>query len=368
MTLKITHLRSPLLGAPGSTGLALCGGGVTGAFFEVGVLAALDEVLGRPVTNSFAAYVGASAGSSVAAAVSQGVPAERLYRALADPADGFFPLGRKQVFEVPVRRWLSIALAVFLAALRARIRRALRRPLSGEEITDWLPAGLFEIDRYRRFLADFLSRAGLSQRFEDVPRLFIAANDVDSGERVVFGDPARADVDIPLAIAASSAIPLFFEPVRIGDRYYFDGAIGLVGHVDVLVRHGARRVLVVNPVVPIRNDPARVCIPSRRGNCSHLADKGMFAVSDQAYRIMNKVRLHLGLKHLVSETPGLEIVLVEPGDEETVLFVNGSMSFAARQAVLEYARTNAGAAFQQASAELRRLFLPAPPGGSAGQA
>ncbi len=357
--MKVSHFRSLVPGAPGTTGLALCGGGVTGAFFEAGVLAALDEILGSPVANSFAAYVGASAGSSVAAAVSQGVPAERLYRALADPADDFFPLGRRQVFEVPVRRWLSVALAVFLAALRARIRRALRRPLSGEEIADWLPAGLFEIDRYRRFFADFLARAGLSQRFEDVPRLFIAANDVDSGERVVFGDPARADVDIPLAIAASSAIPLFFEPVRIGERYYFDGAIGRVSHADVLVRRGARRLLVLNPVVPIRNDPARVCIPSRRGNCSHVTDKGMLAVADQAYRITNKVRLHLGLKRLVSETPGLEIVLVEPGDEETVLFVSGSMSFAARQAVLEYARTSARRAFQEASAELSRLFLPA---------
>src|SRR5258708_28164172 len=56
VALKISRFRSPVPGAPGTTGLALCGGRVTRAFFAVGVLAALDEILGRPLANSLPAY------------------------------------------------------------------------------------------------------------------------------------------------------------------------------------------------------------------------------------------------------------------------------------------------------------------------
>lgn len=314
----------------GRTGLALCGGGIMGAFFEAGVLAALDDVLGRPVSTAFDAYVGASAGASVAAFCAQDIAAGRLFRALYDEDDDFFPLRRKHVWRLDPLRIGRIVGGLARAAA------------TGGDLGDLLPAGLFRLGEYRAFLADRLRRAGLSARFEDLRReLYVAANDVDSGDRVVFGEPPLRDVDIPTAVAASSAIPMFFEPVRIAGRDYFDGGIGRVAHADVLVRHGATRILVVNPVVPIRNDPARVCIPSRRGNCSRIVDKGLLAVGSQAFRIMNKVRLHLGLKRLVAEHPAVRVILIEPGEEEAVLFLHGSMSLAGRHAVLDYARSTA---------------------------
>jgi hypothetical protein len=48
------------------------------------------------------------------------------------------------------------------------------------------------------------------------------------------------------------------------------------------------RILVVNPVVPIRNEPSRVCIPSRKGHCSRIVDKGLLAIGNQAFRPREK--------------------------------------------------------------------------------
>ncbi len=57
---------------------------MTGVLFEVGVLAALDDLRGRPASTEFDIYVGSSAGASVDSLVSQGISAERIFRALGD--------------------------------------------------------------------------------------------------------------------------------------------------------------------------------------------------------------------------------------------------------------------------------------------
>ena len=89
-------------GEGGRTALCLCGGGITGALFELGVLAGLDDVLGRANANEFDVYVGSSAGASVVSLLAQGVTATRVFDALRDPRDPFFPLRREDVYHA---RW-----------------------------------------------------------------------------------------------------------------------------------------------------------------------------------------------------------------------------------------------------------------------
>ena len=56
----------------------------------------------------------------------------------------------------------------------------------------------------------------------------------------MFGQGDLMDAPSSQAIAASSAIPGFFEPYRIG-RDYVDGDVGYTGHTDLAVDAGRGR-------------------------------------------------------------------------------------------------------------------------------
>ena len=81
-------------------GLCLGGGGITGAMYEVGCLAALEEFFDGFSAADFDVIVGASSGATVATVLAGGFPATRLYRALLDPADDFFPLKRNHLMRL----------------------------------------------------------------------------------------------------------------------------------------------------------------------------------------------------------------------------------------------------------------------------
>jgi len=92
--------------------------------------------------------------------------------------------------------------------------------------------------------------ARVSNNFHELARpLLIPAIDLDWAQRVVFGQGAFRDVPISHAIAASSAIPGFFEPYRIAGRDYVDGGRRTHGPADLAVEHDADLIVVINPAV-----------------------------------------------------------------------------------------------------------------------
>ena len=94
----------------------------------------------------------------------------------------------------------------------------------------------------------------LSDRFDDVSKeLYIIATDLDTGSRVVFGREPWRDVPISRAVAASSAVPLLYRPVRIGVNEFVDGAVRGNASLDVAIEAGAQLIVCVNPLVPIDN-------------------------------------------------------------------------------------------------------------------
>lgn len=358
MRVELLGTEDPHGRPPGPLGLALCGGGITGGLFEIGVLSAIDDVLGRRVEDEIQAFVAASAGASVAATLAWGVSVERLYRAMESPDDPFFPLTRRVLVPIEPGHLLRSASGLAGGLVRG-FARWLSHPwgvsLVDELYTgliDSMPGGIFRMERYRDFFEDFVARNGFPERFDGLSRtLLVPANDVDSGSRVVFGAGDLTDVPIPLAIAASSAIPIMYEPVRHRGRDHFDGGIGRVAHADLLVERGYRRILVINPVVPIHYDRAW----SGAGR-ARLADKGFLWVYNQCYRIMNQVRLHLALDALVARHPGVQVLLIEPDASETVMFLHESMATEGRDVVLDYARTHAAAALREADGAVRRFL------------
>jgi NTE family protein len=315
--------------------LVLTAGGITGALYEVGVLKALEEEAGPP-HEAFDLFLGVSAGASVAAFVSQGILPSRLYQALLSGDDPLLPLRQRDVVAFDLRHAARLAVAGARVLGRLLVGLFRRRAPLFSDLAPLLPPGLFSLEPYRRFVAGALGRSGLTDDFRRLPsRLLIPATDLDSGERVLLGASPWDDIPISTAIAASSAIPSFFEPVAIRGRHFVDGNVGHVAHLDALIAEGARSVFVVSPIAPVRNGPAPCIVPGENGACGSLRDRGMWTVHNQAWRIEHHVRLHLGIARARAESPGVDVTLLEPPRHDATLFLANPMSLVARQEVLE---------------------------------
>ncbi|MDB4975381.1 MAG: hypothetical protein JWN48_3722 [Myxococcaceae bacterium] len=343
-------------------GLCLCGGGVTGAMYEVGCLAALEDFFDGFYACDFDAFVGSGSGASVAVALAGGLRAARLYRALLDPADDFFLLRRQHMFGFDFDEWRRVVSTVLGAGRRA-LASMIASPLEAdvwhelERFVDSLPAGLFSLEPYEKFFAEFMARRGIGSTFAELPKpLAVVAHDLDAGERTVFGPAPLVDVPVARAVLASSAIPVLFAPVRVRERDYIDGGLGDVAHVDVAVQLGAAVVLIINPMVPIRSEVEARDIPTGHGRMKRVRDKGLLWVYNQAFRIRSDARLRTGLSRYRAENPDTKVHLLEPDPSDATLFMHSPMNFAARRAILTHAYTTTYQTLRVPSSELRQLI------------
>ncbi len=198
-----------------------------------------------------------------------------------------------------------------------------------------LPAGLFSLESYRRFVAEALRANGLSDDFRQLPRpVLIPATDLDSGERIVFGAPPWDDVPISAAVVASSAIPAFFEPVEIRGRQLIDGDIGRAAHLDVALLAGATDILIVSPMAAATNVLGPFDVPGEPPWRGSLRDGGMWTIFSQAQRIEHRARLQLGIERARLAAPGLRLQVIEPDLADAAVFLANPMSLAARADVL----------------------------------
>lgn len=324
-----------------SVALSLPGGGFSGALYQIGALAALEDGIQGLDCQSFALYVGNSSGATVAAALAGGASILRIYRALLDPVDNFFPLERGHILRMDLDEWRR-AIGTSRVAIMEGIKRLFSRRDDAtpallflqeqlDRLNDSLPAGLFQLDRYERFLAEFFLRRGIPNDFRSMPRpIRIAAHDVDTGERVLFGAPSYEHVPVSLACAATLALPLFFSPVRVGDRHFLDGGLGQVAHLDVADAQGVDLTIVVNPLVPVSARPGAV--PTGHGAGESVRDKGLLWVFNQALRVGAHARLH----QEVLRARG-EVLVLEPTPNDVMLFLYNPVTLKARRAILEYA-------------------------------
>ena len=343
--------------------LILAGGGITGGVYELGVLSALDDFIvkgGR--SGEFDHYVGISAGSMVAAFLANGIPVEELSGAILGTGDEGLLLRREDIYSFRVSPFLRAA-GQFLRNIPV-ILRHLRK--TGQRVTflntiaylqQFLPPGVFSNANLERYMSRALSIKGRSNDFRNLPReLSIVAVEADSAERWIFGSGGVTDVPISRAIQASSAIPVFFEPVRIGDRLFIDGAAERVGHLDIAIGAGARLVLLMNPTVPIYNDRSLVCLPTLSGRCSSVTELGFMAISEQVFRINSRVKLELGVTLFRQRYPDVDLLVIEPSPEESPLFLSGSMNFAERVQSLNFGYNSAARYFTEQYDMLKGCF------------
>lgn len=214
-----------------SVGIVLGGGGVTGASYEIAALMALELATGwNP--NQAEVIVGTSGGAYVTALVRSGrldldsmVQRHEDREAVANRIAGhLFARDRR----VRVGRWL-----------RHGILPGLRKP--GLTMLLGGPAA-WSTDGLAAWVRD---QCGPVADSWPTAATIITAFDVSSKRRVAFGTEAAPDVPLAEAVAASSAIPVLFQPRQVSERLYVDGGVVSGTHADLVLGNPAPLDLLI---------------------------------------------------------------------------------------------------------------------------
>jgi NTE family protein len=347
----------------GRRALVLCGGGVTGLSYEVGALRALDDHLVGATVNDFDIYVGTSSGAFVGALLANGVTPTDIALAIEGShphlrAPGWLTLFRPNLAEIAAR---AVRLPWLLRDVTLEVARHPGRLMPLDAFTllaPLVPSGVFDNRALMHHIRRGFEREGLADDFRTLgPDLFVVACALDSGRRVVFSRHAGGQVPISSAVAASTAIPLLFRPVRIDGVDYVDGGMKGISAIDIAVDRGATLIVVVNSLVPIdiqRMGPSPD--PFRRQLKTRLSELGMRGVYNQAFRTV----LHDGLLDHIrlvrQRRPDVDILLIEPQPDDPKMFFHEVMSFSAQLMVLQHGYESVTDGLLDSWGHLRRIL------------
>ncbi|UZJ59349.1 patatin-like phospholipase family protein [Pseudomonas sp. KU26590] len=254
----VRHASALAPGVEPITGLILSGGGARAAY-QVGVLAGIADLLPIGAKNPFPVIVGTSAGAINAVKLASG--AAQFRTAIHELTDFWQGFRSHQVLRSD---WTGV------------IRQAARffgRSLLGIG-RQQVPVALLNSSPLKDLLTARLNLDGIDEAIEakQLRAVAITAFGYESGQAVTFyqgkgtieswlrhrriGLPTRLTID---HLLASSAIPLLFAPVKLGQEYFGDGAVRQSAPISPALHLGANRVLVVgvsgNPRGPGVNPP-----------------------------------------------------------------------------------------------------------------
>ncbi len=381
--------------------LVLAGGAISGGAFKVGGLLALDRFTSNLSVTDFDMYLGISAGAFLAAPLSAGLGPRELYGALQGrservtmftPAHFYLPnyrefatrparFARDMTTYGPRLTW-KLAQLVFRShrELRQRARHFLDDPnlQTAEALVEpfilevtrrpwgqrggYLPSGIFDNRRIADYIRHNLERNGLPNNFRQHKlhtgkSLYIGATNLNTAQGVVFGHDEDTSVTISEAVQASTAIPGYFKPARVGppgrEQDYCDAAIRKTANISTAVRHGAQLIVCYNPFRPFVNNLHRL---GGAGRLS-LADMGMGVVLNQAFRTLLHSRLRLGLEKLrADESFRGDIILIEPAEADARFFNMNPLAFWKRQEAAEHGYESVKASLLKHYPTLKRIF------------
>lgn len=333
-------------------GLAIAGGGPTGAMYELGALRALDEACDGLDLTRLDCYVGVSSGAFFAAGLANRMDTAELCRIFisGDSQDVTF---RPDAFLRP--------------ALLEYMRRAASIPRLGAKLTHdlwfgggdsrWsdlvtrigglVPTGLFDNAEVERFLRDVFTRRGRSNDFRKLQRpLFVIGVDLDSGEAVRFGDTGWDDIPISQAVQASAALPGLYPPVELLDksgrrRHIVDGALRRTMHASVVLDRDVDLMLGINPLVPFNpGNDSEGDAHAHRFSDRRIAEGGLPGVLSQTLRTMLQSRMQVGLARYAQQYPDIDQLVFEPNAADRELFYTNVFSFSARRRISQIAYRN----------------------------
>ena len=213
------------------------------------VLAGIAEAGGFDAREA-GRFLGTSAGSIVAASLVGGIaPGDRLEDEGGRPPAGDEWPALEEAERMPMSGPLAAVLELGGSAAAPLASLALSTTAGG--------GALVRRAMLRRVPEGTRSLAALGQiiavaapGFEG--RLLVAAVELDSGRRVIFGAPDAPSASVSQAVMASCAIPGFFAPIEIGGKRYVDGGAWSPTNMDALPVEGGERVLCLNPTGSLR--------------------------------------------------------------------------------------------------------------------
>lgn len=252
----MTDSATPAQLSPAVTGLILSGGGARAAY-QVGVLAAIAELLPEGAENPFPVIVGTSAGAINAVGLACGAlsftgAVERLTKVWKGFRTG-------QVYRAD---WPGVFSQAFKFLGHSLLGLGKREPVA-----------LLDSTPLRYLLERELDLSGIAAavRRRNLRAVAVTAFGYESGQAVTFyqgratidpwlrhrriGVPTRLQIE---HLLASSAIPLLFRPVKILREFFGDGAVRQQAPISPALHLGANRVLVIgvsgNPTLGSANE------------------------------------------------------------------------------------------------------------------
>ncbi|HEX6349062.1 MAG TPA: patatin-like phospholipase family protein [Candidatus Dormibacteraeota bacterium] len=230
--------------------MVLGAGGVLGGAWMAGGLAAIARETGwDPFTADY--IVGTSAGALFAALTAGHVELDRMVpprlaplAGIKSPRDWLLDELASEGAYLPRRvpRPLPGSWGLAVSGLRDRTGLSLLKALSG-----LAPQGLVSTEPIERCVERGVGRL-TPAGWVSHGNTWIVACDYQSGERVVFGREGGPVAPLPKAVAASCAIPGFFQPVRVGDRLYVDGGLHSMSNLDLLEEEELDLVVILSPL------------------------------------------------------------------------------------------------------------------------
>jgi len=224
------------------TGLILTGGGARAAY-QVGVLKAVSELLGRPAHNPFQILCGTSAGAINAVAL-----AIHAYN---------FALGVRGLLQV----WENFHVGQVYRADAWGIIRTGARWLSALMLLNRSnPVSLLDSSPLRELMARTMDFPRIQENIDSgaLYAVSVTASGYTSGQSVSFyqGGPeavewermqrvgAATPIDVDI-LMASSALPFIFPAVKVHREYFGDGSMRQIAPISPALHLGADRVLII---------------------------------------------------------------------------------------------------------------------------
>jgi NTE family protein len=248
-----------VLGAGGTIGAAWMGGVLAGIAAETGIdFAACEHIVGTSAGSMVAADLlagveprppehGAEA-ADAGAPLGDDADEERALLVLPADADGRSN-GSEADYDSAGRRLRGRAgrLGAGLASAAGTSLAPIALSLSRRPGALVRAAALARIEDPQRSLDDLGARIRRHGLLWD-GRLRIVCVDRERGRRIVFGTPGAPAARVAEAVQASCSIPWIYQPVRIGEEDYVDGAVWSPTNMDAAPAGRETHVLCLAPM------------------------------------------------------------------------------------------------------------------------